>query len=158
MLPSMSSHYFLFTKKKTFSHCWPIHDRSQGRDFCAQSLKWLESLKKERLLPPECTLRKSFLDECRGERFEKILVSLGHCVILQKMASRGVSLDPVLQVTDSDCVMQIEVNLSQKAYFLTEANRRVSRTVRGYDACTRRVSTGSGRDGSKVDSAQARTR
>ena len=49
---------------------WPIADRNQARDFRVSVFKYLEVLKKQHgAFTPECPLRKSFLDECRGERY-----------------------------------------------------------------------------------------
>ncbi len=56
--------------------CWPIYDRIQAREFRSLFFKWLEGLKKQGILPPELMIRKSFLDEGRGERLERILLYL----------------------------------------------------------------------------------
>ena len=44
----------------------------------------LESFKKNGLLSSDCLIRKSFLEECRGERFEKILLHLSW-ILLKRM-------------------------------------------------------------------------
>ncbi|KAJ2957990.1 hypothetical protein NQZ79_g6331 [Umbelopsis isabellina] len=67
--------WFLFNKldshkaRKLFAHCWPIADyRSQPREYRSVAFKWLEELKKENKLLGDTVLRRSYLEDCRGER------------------------------------------------------------------------------------------
>ncbi|RKO85522.1 HAUS augmin-like complex subunit 6 N-terminus-domain-containing protein [Blyttiomyces helicus] len=54
--------------KERFSTCHPVLDRVQAREFRATTVRWLEQLKKEGHLPADVLIRKSYFDECRGER------------------------------------------------------------------------------------------
>lgn len=54
-----------------------------------ECLKWLETLKKDGFLPSDLLLRKSFLEEGRGERFDRILQSLCRLVLLKRMGRGG---------------------------------------------------------------------
>ncbi|TPX69819.1 hypothetical protein SpCBS45565_g02218 [Spizellomyces sp. 'palustris'] len=67
--------------KERFAKCWPIVDRGQGREFRNVVVKWLELLKKEGHIPSDILVRRSYFDECRGERFERVLLALSHYVL-----------------------------------------------------------------------------
>ncbi|KNC96814.1 uncharacterized protein SPPG_08015 [Spizellomyces punctatus DAOM BR117] len=67
--------------KERFAKCWPIVDRGQGREFRNVAVKWLEFLKKEGHIPSDVLVRRSYFDECRGERFERVLLALSHYVL-----------------------------------------------------------------------------
>ncbi|KAI8322406.1 hypothetical protein GQ54DRAFT_150277 [Martensiomyces pterosporus] len=79
---------FLFTKldptrfKREYFDCWPIGEPKQARDFRAHSFKWLEELRKDSVdardgkWSPEVPVRRSYVDECKGLRFEEILWTL----------------------------------------------------------------------------------
>jgi hypothetical protein len=43
--------------------------RSQPREYRSVAYKWLEELKKENRLIGDIVLRRSYLEDCRGERF-----------------------------------------------------------------------------------------
>jgi hypothetical protein len=52
-----------------FQSCWPVMDRVQSREFRAITVKALEALKKDGHLPALLQIRKSYFDDCRGERY-----------------------------------------------------------------------------------------
>ncbi|KAI9229610.1 MAG: HAUS augmin-like complex subunit 6 N-terminus-domain-containing protein [Piptocephalis tieghemiana] len=77
----LATHY-LFTlldpelAKKTFAGIFPCRDRRQSREYMVLAFHWLEHLKREGSLPKDLVLRKSYLEDCRGERFERIMLAL----------------------------------------------------------------------------------
>ncbi|KAJ3168082.1 hypothetical protein HDU87_001253 [Geranomyces variabilis] len=83
--------------QERFAKCWPIFDRNQSRDFRIAVVKWFETLKRDGNLPAEVSVRKSYFDECRGERFERALLALSNCVLKQALirecASAGTAMD-----------------------------------------------------------------
>ncbi|KAJ1882731.1 hypothetical protein LPJ57_000723 [Coemansia sp. RSA 486] len=80
--------YFLFKQldstrlHRDFFDCWPIGDPRQARDFRAHAFKWLDEIRRESVeahdgrWPSEVPVRRSFVDESRGLRFESILWTL----------------------------------------------------------------------------------
>jgi hypothetical protein len=54
--------------KEKFGGCWPILDRIQAREFRNAIFKFVEELKKTGEFPNELPVRRSYLDECKGER------------------------------------------------------------------------------------------
>ena len=75
--------------KSTLSTCWPIYGPPQRTAFRLLILKWLEALKKSNQLPADVIIRKSFLEESRGERLDRILYSLCHLLLVKKMTQCG---------------------------------------------------------------------
>lgn len=51
---------------------WPVHDPKQAREFRNICFKWLEVLKKSNVIPPTVPIRRSYLEECKGERLALI--------------------------------------------------------------------------------------
>ncbi|KAI9143877.1 HAUS augmin-like complex subunit 6 N-terminus-domain-containing protein [Paraphysoderma sedebokerense] len=83
--------HFLFAKLdqdralKSFRSCYPVADKTMAREFRNVVFKWCEELKGE--LKGECWVRRSFFDECRGERFERLLLAISNHVV-QVVAGR----------------------------------------------------------------------
>ncbi|KAI8577819.1 hypothetical protein K450DRAFT_250154 [Umbelopsis ramanniana AG] len=102
--------WFLFNKldshkaKKLFAHCWPIVDyRSQPREYRSVAYKWLEELKKENRLVGDIVLRRSYLEDCRGERIEKIMMALSTLVLKTMMERSREYLDePMIALNSND--------------------------------------------------------
>ena len=70
--------------------CWPVVDKStQPKEFRNQAFKWLEQLKKDGLLPVDVPLRRSYLDEGRGERYEKLLLMFSSMVMRAQLVKIG---------------------------------------------------------------------
>ncbi|KAJ3185833.1 hypothetical protein HDU85_001202 [Gaertneriomyces sp. JEL0708] len=67
--------------QERFAACWPVIDRSQSREYRNAVVKWLESLKKEGHLPLDVVVRRSYFEECRGARFEQVLLALSNHVM-----------------------------------------------------------------------------
>ncbi|KAG2173463.1 hypothetical protein INT44_008815 [Umbelopsis vinacea] len=102
--------WFLFNKldahkaKKVFAHCWPIEDyRSQPREYRSVAYKWLEELKKENRLVGDIVLRRSYFEDCRGERIEKIMMALSTLVLKSMMERSREYLDePMIALNSND--------------------------------------------------------
>ncbi|KAI9284026.1 HAUS augmin-like complex subunit 6 N-terminus-domain-containing protein [Umbelopsis sp. AD052] len=102
--------WFLFNKldahkaKKVFAHCWPIEDyRSQPREYRSVAYKWLEELKKENRLVGDIVLRRSYFEDCRGERIEKIMMALSTLVLKSMMERSQEYLDePMIALNSND--------------------------------------------------------
>ncbi|KAI9364477.1 HAUS augmin-like complex subunit 6 N-terminus-domain-containing protein [Zopfochytrium polystomum] len=90
--------WFLFSKsdpdraKQLFHGCWPIVDKQQAREFRSSVLKELERLKREGLLPSFVQIRRSYFEECRGERFEIALLAMS-VYTLQMVLAREFGAD-----------------------------------------------------------------
>ncbi|KAL1924065.1 uncharacterized protein VTP21DRAFT_7100 [Calcarisporiella thermophila] len=67
--------------EERFISCWPPLDVAQAREYRNIVFKWIEQLKKDGFLPANLIVRRSFFDECRGDRFERILLALSTHVI-----------------------------------------------------------------------------
>ncbi|KAJ2660487.1 hypothetical protein IWW48_002951 [Coemansia sp. RSA 1200] len=82
--------HFLLTQldptrfKREFFDAWPIADPRQARDFRAHVFKWLDELRRDSneaqegdaRWPTDVPVRRSYIDECKGPRFEQILWAL----------------------------------------------------------------------------------
>ncbi|CAG8639173.1 3779_t:CDS:2, partial [Paraglomus brasilianum] len=80
--------WFLFNKldpnkaKKRFSSCWPVTNLGQSKEFRNVAFKWLEQLRKDGCLGNnDLVMRRSFFDECQGERFDRIIMALSNYVV-----------------------------------------------------------------------------
>ncbi|KAJ2785524.1 hypothetical protein H4R18_000469 [Coemansia javaensis] len=80
--------------RREFFDCWPIGDPKQARDFRARAFKWLDELRHgsaergDGSWPADVPVRRSFVDECRGTRFEAVLWTLAQYVA-QALLRRG---------------------------------------------------------------------
>ncbi|KAJ1989723.1 hypothetical protein GGI25_004749 [Coemansia spiralis] len=93
--------HFLFTKldsarfKREFFDSWPIADPRQARDFRAHAFKWLEEIRRDSVekqdgrWPVEVPVRRSYIDECKGMRFEEVLWSLARFVAHTLLCANG---------------------------------------------------------------------
>ncbi|KAL7746109.1 hypothetical protein RI367_008564, partial [Sorochytrium milnesiophthora] len=81
--------HFLLTRldparaRRSFRLCYPCIDKDSAREFHNAVYKWLEEIKSD--VPGEFFIRRSLLDECRGERFEGVLLSLSNLVLVSEM-------------------------------------------------------------------------
>jgi hypothetical protein len=66
----MPAHSTLFSvsSAQTFRLVWPVHDKTQSRDFKKLVFTLLQQLEKEDHLPPN-TIRQSHIQTCSGERY-----------------------------------------------------------------------------------------
>ncbi|KAJ3149630.1 hypothetical protein HDU89_003683 [Geranomyces variabilis] len=124
--------HFLFTTLDTqaaqerLAKCWPIIDRNQSRDFRIAVVKWFETLKRDGKLPADVSVRKSYFDECRGERFERALLALSNCVLKQALRreceSAGTAVDEhLLESCDAEALKTHVVNAGKQ--FLDECKQ-----------------------------------
>ncbi|EXJ90399.1 hypothetical protein A1O1_03500 [Capronia coronata CBS 617.96] len=51
--------------------------------------KWLTELKRDGVLPRETVLRKTMLDECKGEKFEELLAAFAMVVLRKRLARKS---------------------------------------------------------------------
>lgn len=73
--------------KERFSKCYPCHDSTQAKEFRNAIFKWLNELKRDRLLG-SVIVRRSLLDDCAGERYEDLLLSLSTLVFLDSVKKK----------------------------------------------------------------------
>ncbi|KAG9294850.1 hypothetical protein G9A89_008542 [Geosiphon pyriformis] len=65
-----------------FAGCWPVKTAGESRQFRQVAFKRLEQLKKEGLLGSnDLVLRRSFFDECQGDRFDPIIMAFSNYVL-----------------------------------------------------------------------------
>ncbi|KAJ1549620.1 hypothetical protein HK405_004265 [Cladochytrium tenue] len=108
--PSSSS---LVVAKLFEAVCWFLLHRinpertSQGREFRTVVTKELEKMKREGAIPSFVQVRRSYFDDCRGERFEIALVSLS-------MIALQVSLANDFRVTDAGLYAPIEITAAEE--------------------------------------------
>ncbi|KAJ2827928.1 hypothetical protein IWW50_001637 [Coemansia erecta] len=93
--------HFLFSHldsvrfKREFFDSWPIGDSRQARDFRAHAFKWLDELRRESVeredgrWPLDVPVRRSFVDECKGLRFEQVLWALATFVAHRLLRKGG---------------------------------------------------------------------
>ncbi|KAJ3167428.1 HAUS augmin-like complex subunit 6 [Geranomyces variabilis] len=124
--------HFLFTAldaqaaQERLAKCWPIIDRNQSRDFRIAVIKWFETLKRDGNLPADVSVRKSYFDECRGERFERALLALSNCVLKQALIREceptGIAVDEhLIESCDAEALKIHVVNASKQ--FLDECKQ-----------------------------------
>ncbi|KAG0178494.1 hypothetical protein DFQ28_004201 [Apophysomyces sp. BC1034] len=84
----VATSYFLFQlldrtrARKTFKNCWPITDyRRHLREYRVVAFRWLHELLRAGCLVGQIVLRRSFFEDCRGERINDIMASLSSHVI-----------------------------------------------------------------------------
>ncbi|KAK6531618.1 hypothetical protein TWF694_002798 [Orbilia ellipsospora] len=73
--------------KSRFAGSWPIYEPAQSKIFRAAAINWLNDLKKTGALHNTAIIRKSMFDECHGERYEELLLSLS-TMALKKVVER----------------------------------------------------------------------
>ncbi|KAJ2311128.1 hypothetical protein IWW54_002812 [Coemansia sp. RSA 2705] len=93
--------HFLFTHldaprfKREFFDSWPIGDARQARDFRAHAFRWLDEIRRESVeradgrWPADVPVRRSFVDESRGLRFEHVLWALARLVAVRLLQRGG---------------------------------------------------------------------
>ncbi|KIX02505.1 uncharacterized protein Z518_08446 [Rhinocladiella mackenziei CBS 650.93] len=96
------------TRSKLSPH-FPPTAPIQSLNLRAALYKALMELKKNGILPRDTVLRKTMLDECKGDKFEELLSAFAMVVLRQRIASpitgktkqRGTEKSIVAQMTDS---------------------------------------------------------
>ncbi|ETI22537.1 hypothetical protein G647_06612 [Cladophialophora carrionii CBS 160.54] len=61
----------------------------QSKNLRAALYKWLAELKSTAVLPREVVLRKTMLDECKGDKFEEVLAKVAMVVLKKTLPSRN---------------------------------------------------------------------
>ncbi|KAJ2688183.1 hypothetical protein IWW39_002383 [Coemansia spiralis] len=64
--------------RREFFDCWPIGSPQQAREFRAKAFRWLDDIRRDAAWPADVPVRRSYVDECRGVRFEAVLWALAH--------------------------------------------------------------------------------
>ncbi|RDA87012.1 hypothetical protein CP532_6710 [Ophiocordyceps camponoti-leonardi (nom. inval.)] len=73
---------------------FPPLDQLQSLNLRAALLRALESAKKSGVLGRDCIIRKTMLDDCRGDRFEEVLACFSTAVLKEKAAQGTASRHP----------------------------------------------------------------
>ncbi|KAK6533877.1 hypothetical protein TWF281_005224 [Arthrobotrys megalospora] len=73
--------------RSRFAGNWPIYEPTQSKNFRAVVINWLNDLKKTGALHNAVIIRKSMFDECQGDRYEELLLSLS-TMALRKVVER----------------------------------------------------------------------
>ncbi|KAH0845055.1 hypothetical protein FOPE_09674 [Fonsecaea pedrosoi] len=68
------------------STCFPPTTPMQSRDLRAGIYKWLAELKQSGVLPRETVLRKTMLDECKGDKFEELIARFAMLVLRKTLS------------------------------------------------------------------------
>ncbi|KAF3921325.1 hypothetical protein ABW21_db0209176 [Orbilia brochopaga] len=73
--------------RSRFAGTWPIYEPAQSKNFRAVVINWLNDLKKAGVLHNAVIIRKSMFDDCQGDRYEELLLSLS-TMALKKCVER----------------------------------------------------------------------
>ena len=89
--------HFLFHKLDSqrttleFAKCWPLTEtadyRRQSREYRSIAYRWLDELRIKQCLPGRIVLRKSYFEDCRGEKMNAIMFAFS-TFVLQKVVDR----------------------------------------------------------------------
>ncbi|KAJ3161174.1 hypothetical protein HDU86_007796 [Geranomyces michiganensis] len=108
--------------QERFAKCWPIIDRMQSRDFRIAIVKWFDALKRDGNLAADVSVRKSYFDECRGERFERALLALSNCALKQAItrecvSAGGISVDENVSESCNAEILKAHIEGTRKQLF-----------------------------------------
>ncbi|KAF7726558.1 hypothetical protein EC973_008603 [Apophysomyces ossiformis] len=85
--------------RKTFRNCWPITDyRRHLREYRVAAYQWLHELLRQGCLVGQVVLRRSYFEDCRGERMNDIMASFSTHV-LESIITREQHESGVLNAT-----------------------------------------------------------
>ncbi len=76
--------------------------------------KWLEQLRKEGKLSIDFPLRRSYLDEGKGERFERMILYLTEMVMLKQMNDDGYEVPEILTMHNSLTLKRMSAQEKQR--------------------------------------------
>ncbi|KAJ3090507.1 hypothetical protein HK102_003507 [Quaeritorhiza haematococci] len=91
---------------ENLTSCYPAVDRVQMRQFTNIAAKIFDGLKRKGAIPPQMMIRKSFLEDTRGIRFERTLLSLTQIILramLQNQTETIPSKKPVQNPEELVC-------------------------------------------------------
>ncbi|KAJ2257935.1 hypothetical protein GGI13_000754 [Coemansia sp. RSA 455] len=114
--------------RREFFDCWPIGSPQQAREFRAKAFRWLDEIRHEPGWPSDVPVRRSYVDECRGVRFEAVLWSLAFVSAHTQLRSLGRPL--------------VELTVAERSTGLSLASVEIVREALGrsrmrYGRCTR---------------------
>ncbi|TPX50667.1 hypothetical protein SeMB42_g01183 [Synchytrium endobioticum] len=120
------------TFHQRFHACWPILNPTSAKEFRNVVHKWFEELKKnEGIFPIDVQIRRSQLDECRGERIERLLLCLSNHVVKTVLAREAtdVSLVNEIEYGRRDGFAEVYLKLKnetdlQRRQYMSEAAER----------------------------------
>ncbi|KAJ2336433.1 hypothetical protein GGI00_000835, partial [Coemansia sp. RSA 2681] len=80
--------------RRDFFDCWPIGSPAQAREFRARAFRWLDEERRRGSdegggWPASVPVRRSYVDECRGVRFEAVLWALADAAARAQLRSLG---------------------------------------------------------------------
>ncbi|KAJ2459903.1 hypothetical protein GGF42_001175 [Coemansia sp. RSA 2424] len=80
--------------RRDFFDCWPIGSPAQAREFRARAFRWLDEERRRGSdegggWPVSVPVRRSYVDECRGVRFEAVLWALADTAARAQLRSLG---------------------------------------------------------------------
>ncbi|KAI1775420.1 HAUS augmin-like complex subunit 6 N-terminus-domain-containing protein [Hypoxylon cercidicola] len=81
---------------------FPPLDQVQSINLRAALLRGLEQVKKNGVLGRDAVIRKTMLDECKGERFEEVLAVFSSAVLKKLVAERALNSGPEYRPTISE--------------------------------------------------------
>ncbi|KAI1373895.1 HAUS augmin-like complex subunit 6 N-terminus-domain-containing protein [Hypoxylon crocopeplum] len=81
---------------------YPPLDQVQSINLRAALLRGLEQTKKNGVLGRDAVIRKTMLDECKGERFEEVLAVFSSAVLKKLVAERALNSGPEYRPTISE--------------------------------------------------------
>lgn len=138
----IATSHFLFTKldprraRTAFKDCWPIVDfRRQSRLYIATAFRWLEELRREgQCLSKNVTLRRSYFEDCRGEKVEAIMTSLSMHVL--KMTSRTRSQQQSSKTSSSSATKKPTVAMPSQRQHETISSTQQSSSHKPVSTCS----------------------
>ncbi|KAI8619668.1 HAUS augmin-like complex subunit 6 N-terminus-domain-containing protein [Chytriomyces sp. MP71] len=94
---------------QVLKQAWPVLDRAHAREFRNGFAKALELLKKSGAFPQSLLIRRSCFDDCRGERFEQIMLALANLAV-----------STVMKREYADFIEPVPIKLLEKTSYTTE--------------------------------------
>ena len=113
-LPALSSSPLFLSLPSTLRHCYPCYDSAQQREFLQLCLDLLKLLENSGLLPAG-SVRRSFLQDGRGEKLERLLWRLSSLVLEEKLRAAGEDLGEAGGLQDGADMEQAISRLQQRA-------------------------------------------
>ncbi|KAI0132973.1 HAUS augmin-like complex subunit 6 N-terminus-domain-containing protein [Xylariales sp. AK1849] len=88
--------------RKKLKPFYPPLDQVQSINLRAALLRGLEQAKRNGILGRDAVVRKTMLDECKGERFEEVLAVFSSAVLKKLVAERALNSGPEYRPTTSE--------------------------------------------------------
>ncbi|KAJ2757438.1 hypothetical protein GGH94_001522 [Coemansia aciculifera] len=116
--------------RREFFDCWPIGSPQQAREFRAKAFRWLDEIRHEPGWPADVPVRRSYVDECRGVRFEAVLWALAFVAAHAQLRGLG---RPLAELTAAErSTGQLSTGAGAEAVRLALGRSRAR-----YGRCTR---------------------